>query len=286
MALLAGALLLAAGCGSTKLRVSPQDGAADTGSGGALGTGGTGAGTLGSGGTAVTTIPGSGGVGSGGTTPALTGSGGRGSGGAGSGGSPSTGGSPGRGGSPGTGGAFQDAAAVDVPRDQALPPDTGAAVDAGEGCGPGYPLGSSRPAGDGCNTCICNAGGIWACTLLYCPPNDAAVDKPSDAPAPEKDAAKDAAAVDSGPSGCAEVKTEEACAARADCHAVYFDPGGCACLALGCCAQFDQCGDGATAACTGTALCKRVEPHCEGPYVIAYLESCYEGCVLRIDCAP
>ena len=39
----------------------------------------------------------------------------------------------------------------------------------GDGCGPGYPVGSSRPAGDGCNVCNCIASGTWVCSTAACP---------------------------------------------------------------------------------------------------------------------
>jgi len=39
----------------------------------------------------------------------------------------------------------------------------------GDGCGPGYPVGSSRPAGDGCNVCNCIAPGTWVCSTAACP---------------------------------------------------------------------------------------------------------------------
>ena len=39
----------------------------------------------------------------------------------------------------------------------------------GDGCGPGYPVGSSRPAGDGCNVCNCIAPGTWVCSTASCP---------------------------------------------------------------------------------------------------------------------
>ena len=39
----------------------------------------------------------------------------------------------------------------------------------GDGCGPGYPVGSSRPAGDGCNGCNCIAPGTWVCSTASCP---------------------------------------------------------------------------------------------------------------------
>ena len=38
-----------------------------------------------------------------------------------------------------------------------------------DGCGPGYPVGSSRPAGDGCNGCSCLAPGTWVCSAASCP---------------------------------------------------------------------------------------------------------------------
>jgi hypothetical protein len=43
--------------------------------------------------------------------------------------------------------------------------------DAGPGCGPGSPIGSTRPAGDGCNTCVCSEGNFWACTTAMCDPD-------------------------------------------------------------------------------------------------------------------
>jgi hypothetical protein len=85
---------------------------------------------------------------------------------------------------------------------------------------------------------------------------------------------------------CGAVATLEACDARADCHPVFVDPRNCACAALGCCAQFERCGDGARASCNGQASCDIVMPYCEGSYVVAYIGSCYEGCVRAADCAP
>jgi len=38
-----------------------------------------------------------------------------------------------------------------------------------DGCGPGYPVGTSRPAGDGCNVCSCIAPGTWVCSTAACP---------------------------------------------------------------------------------------------------------------------
>jgi hypothetical protein len=76
------------------------------------------------------------------------------------------------------------------------------------------------------------------------------------------------------------------CNARADCHAVFFDPGNCACGSLGCCAQFHHCAGGFTAVCTGRITCAVSPPHCESPYLISYRDGCYEGCVHYRDCPP
>ncbi len=40
---------------------------------------------------------------------------------------------------------------------------------AGGGCGAGFPVGSTRPAGDGCNFCNCIAPGAWVCSTAACP---------------------------------------------------------------------------------------------------------------------
>ena len=53
----------------------------------------------------------------------------------------------------------------------------GAGLDAGssdgspdaEGCGPGFPVGATRPAGDGCNVCSCIGPGSWVCSTAACP---------------------------------------------------------------------------------------------------------------------
>ncbi len=77
-----------------------------------------------------------------------------------------------------------------------------------------------------------------------------------------------------------------ACAARTDCHRVFRDDHFCECDALGCCAYFDRCADGA-ADCSDAHLgCRQAPPLCEGPYVIGYQDVCYEGCVLASDCPP
>jgi hypothetical protein len=84
------------------------------------------------------------------------------------------------------------------------------------------------------------------------------------------------------------VTTKDACEARTDCHSVFMDPHNCDCAALGCCAQFSRCANGDTAMCkapTGLA-CGAATPYCEGPYVVSYTATCFEGCVQSKDCAP
>jgi hypothetical protein len=111
------------------------------------GQGGSAAGTTGSAGT-------TGGAGRGGSlgNAGTTGSAGRG----GATGSAGTTGAAGSGGTTGSGGSAAGAGG------------------AGGGCtfgGMTYPVGASFPAGDGCNTCSCTAGGQVACTLRACPPD-------------------------------------------------------------------------------------------------------------------
>jgi hypothetical protein len=97
-------------------------------------------------------------------------------------------------------------------------------------------------------------------------------------------AAVGSGAPDAPPPKCSEVITQAACDARSDCHSVFEDPGTCGCASPGCCAHFRSCADGTWAACLGPALCDMVEPFCELPYVIAYKNMCYEGCVQQTDC--
>jgi hypothetical protein len=86
---------------------------------------------------------------------------------------------------------------------------------------------------------------------------------------------------------CAAVATLAECEARTDCHSVFTDPGTCDCAVLGCCAHFSGCANGDKAMCTSPGLlCRVATPYCEGPYVVAYSGSCFEGCVNKKDCAP
>ena len=93
-------------------------------------------------------------------------------------------------------------------------------------------------------------------------------------------------AIDCPQPTCAQLTAKDACEARPDCHSVYVDSGVCGCASAGCCARWSRCADGAAALCKSPAiLCDLVTPHCEGPYVVSYSGSCYEGCVLATDCA-
>ena len=84
---------------------------------------------------------------------------------------------------------------------------------------------------------------------------------------------------------CAQLTTQTACDDRNDCHAVFVDQQTCGCATPGCCMRFSRCATGGQAKCTGEALCEMATPMCEGPYVLAYTGSCYEGCVRQTACA-
>ena len=85
---------------------------------------------------------------------------------------------------------------------------------------------------------------------------------------------------------CAQLTAKDACEARPECHSVYVDGRNCGCAALGCCTRWSRCADGATAQCKAPPIaCDALTPYCEGPYVVSYTNSCYEGCVLATDCA-
>jgi len=80
---------------------------------------------------------------------------------------------------------------------------------------------------------------------------------------------------------------ETQCIRNSGCHAVYTEVNpACLCDAPGCCNTFERCAEGGQADCTSGATCRRREPICEGPYTVAYENSCYEGCVRAVDCAP
>ncbi len=85
---------------------------------------------------------------------------------------------------------------------------------------------------------------------------------------------------------CDGLANQAACAARADCHAVYEPAQTCGCAPAGCCTFYARCATGAKASCSGTVTCRAAQPACEGPYVVSYANGCYEGCVLSNECAP
>jgi hypothetical protein len=135
-------------------------------------------------------------------------------------------------------------------------------TDAGTDAGP-------CPAGQmWCPGCTPGSGSCFAggCPAVACPPPDAGtIDAPS--------------------GSCDQVTTQAACDGRSDCHSVFVDPGTCGCAAAGCCARFSRCAGGATANCSGPALCYMAQPFCEAPYVLSYTGSCYEGCVRQSECS-
>ena len=66
---------------------------------------------------------------------------------------------------------------------------------------------------------------------------------------------------------------------------VFVDDRACGCAALGCCSASRAVPMEAAPYANHLAiLCDAVAPHCEGPYVISYTASCYEGCVQSTDC--
>jgi hypothetical protein len=95
-------------------------------------------------------------------------------------------------------------------------------------------------------------------------------------------AAPDASAPDLSPAPPCTGLDQASCDARTDCHGVFTDSP-CKCLPLGCCAMFERCADG-PADCTGPALCDAAPPYCDGPYVVSYTPSCYEGCARADRC--
>lgn len=103
-----------------------------------------------------------------------------------------------------------------------------------------------------------------------------------------------AAPRDLGPplSPCAGLD-ETTCRGTAGCHPLYinlddrnYGGPGCTrdCATVDCCIDFQRCVPDAKADCVGPALCKRVAPICVGQFVVAYRDSCYEGCVKKDEC--
>jgi hypothetical protein len=252
---LALAVMSIAACGSASPTPSGAGGSAGTsGSAGTTGAAGTtgGAGTTGSAGT----TGGAGTTGSAGTTGGAGTTGSAGTtgvagttGGAGTTGSAGVTGTAGRGGVGGSAGSMGAGGAV-----------AGAGGKSGAGGMGGCPPNQIWCPGCTPGTGMCYAGG---CPGGACPPPDGG-----------------------STARCADATTLDACDARSDCHAVFHDPRNCRCDALGCCARFVRCADGDRALCGAVpVLCDGPTPHCEGPYVISYTSSCYEGCVRATECA-
>ena len=169
----------------------------------------------------------------------------------------------------GSGGGAKDGGLPDAASDVPVIADVPSTGDGDMSCGPGYPVGSQKPMGDGCNTCYCESGGYFMCTTRQCPMPDASAEVVLDAgrcPAgqlycqgctPETGtcglvcpaapcAAPDAgcmgsgcstadaslsrdANVESGSKTCAQVTTQAECDGRGDCHSLYRSIGACGC---------------------------------------------------------
>jgi hypothetical protein len=134
LGLLALASAVCMACNSKDTLLLARDGATDQGAGGS-GTGGAGG----------TMVSGAGGGGKGGGTGL------------------------GGGGNLGSGGAAKDGGQPDKASDVVVLADAPISDDAAN-CGAGYPVGSQKPQGDGCNTCYCEGGGTWLCTTKQCLP--------------------------------------------------------------------------------------------------------------------
>lgn len=252
---LAGVLVIAtavSGCGSSKTGGPKGTGGAARATGGATATGGGGGAVPGTGG-----VTGATGTGGGGSTA-------MGSGGTVTGGSKGTGGAAGSGGTPlGTGGkSATGGSGAGGSGGQTVLPGTGGGGGGVDGGSAGSGTGG-RATGGGGGRATGGAGGFDG----GIPSFDGG---PPDAPLAR----------------CSDITTETECNARSDCHSVFEDPHNCACAALGCCARFRACADGDKANCSGPAACAMPTPYCEGPYLVAYQGSCFEGCVKQTDCAP
>lgn len=94
-----------------------------------------------------------------------------------------------------------------------------------------------------------------------------------------------ASAPDLLPAGGCEVLDEKSCFMRLDCHALFVDNGQlCDCAQAGCCTSFVRCTAG-PAHCSPVMLCGKDDPYCDGPWVVAYSQTCSEGCVRADECS-
>src|SRR5262249_38653190 len=83
---------------------------------------------------------------------------------------------------------------------------------------------------------------------------------------------------------CSTVTSEAGCAQRSDCHAVYADPGTCACAPAGCCMVFQYCAPGLPADCSKNAGCRQIPPTCGADFLPSLVNGCWEGCVHKAEC--
>jgi hypothetical protein len=151
----------------------------------------------------------------------------------------------------------------------------------GEGPEPSCPDVDCPPDCSGLSEPACHAAG-GACRADYCPG------------CRTPDTFMGCARPTDPPPGCPPVYCppceslgEEECAADPGCHRVFEGSELCGCPTPGCCHHFARCAEGAQAYCRDDNLsCRRVQPFCEGPYVVSYEGFCYEGCALATDCAP
>jgi len=120
----------------------------------------------------------------------------------------------------------------------------------------------------------CSANGTWEIIEAAC-----ACNQPPDAGS--------TSVPDATSSGnCSAAIVLAYCDARPGCHPVFIDQMVCGCSAPGCCIHYQRCTEGKKATCTPPAEfgCTIQQPRCEGPYVVGYTSSCYEGCVRATDC--
>jgi hypothetical protein len=80
---------------------------------------------------------------------------------------------------------------------------------------------------------------------------------------------------------------EATCAVEPGCHRVFVNEPNCGCAPAGCCTKFSHCAEGEFADCTGgEVICDALPPTCEGSFVVAFSNGCYEGCASMDECAP
>jgi hypothetical protein len=87
---------------------------------------------------------------------------------------------------------------------------------------------------------------------------------------------------------CSSVTDQLSCAARIDCHPVFNKCPTCDCPATGCAVDYFVCASGGKASCQApTSVCGAEPPPCEAHgYVLSWVGTCFEGCVLPSECGP